>query len=129
MYEVEANSMGCTFEKEEDAIKAFMMALAMEEDINISELEKKIKYDLNNTKNNMYEHNYYMSIRKVNWTLIKKGMKNMGNKYTVVGNFRQPHKDCEGETLTDLSFEEVVKIESEWKKEKEYKEVFHFKQD
>lgn len=41
MYEVEANSMGCTFEKEEDAIKAFMMALAMEEDINISELEKK----------------------------------------------------------------------------------------
>lgn len=66
MYEVEANSMGYTFEKEEDAIKAFMMALAMEEDINISELEKKIKYDLNNTKNNMYEHNYYMSIRKVN---------------------------------------------------------------
>lgn len=66
MYEVEANSMGCTFEKEEDAIKAFMMALAMEEDINISELEKKIKYYLNNTKNNMYEHNYYMSIRKVN---------------------------------------------------------------
>ena len=66
MYEVEANSMGCTFAKEEDAIKAFMMALAMEEDINISELEKKIKYDLNNTKNNMYEHNYYMSIRKVN---------------------------------------------------------------
>ena len=66
MYEVEANSMGCTFEKEEDAKKAFMMALAMEEDINISELEKKIKYDLNNTKNNMYEHNYYMSIRKVN---------------------------------------------------------------
>ena len=43
-----------------------MMALAMEEDINVSELEKKIKYGLNNTKNNMYEHNYYMSIRKVN---------------------------------------------------------------
>ena len=41
MYEVEANSMGCTFEKEEDAINAFMMALAMIEDINISELEKK----------------------------------------------------------------------------------------
>ena len=53
----------------------------------------------------------------------------MGNKYTVVGNFRQPHKDCEGETLTDLSFEEVMKIESEWKKEKKYKEVFHFKRD
>lgn len=53
----------------------------------------------------------------------------MGNKYTVVGNFRQPHKYCEGETLTDLSFEEVMKIESEWNKEKKYKEVFHFKQD
>ena len=53
----------------------------------------------------------------------------MGNKYTVVGDFRQPHRDCEGETLTDLSFEEVMKIESEWKKEKKYKEVFHFKQD
>lgn len=65
----------------------------------------------------------------LNWTLIKKGMKNLGNKYTVVGNFRQPHKDCEGETLTDLSFDEVMKIESEWKKEKKYKEVFHFKQD
>ena len=65
MYEVEANSIGCTFEKEEDAINAFMMALAMIEDINISELEKKIKFDINNTKNNMYEHNYYMSIRKV----------------------------------------------------------------
>ena len=23
----------------------------------------------------------------------------MGNKYTVVGNLRKPHKDCEGETL------------------------------
>lgn len=66
MYEVKANSMGCIFEKEEDAINAFMMALAMIEDINISELEKKIKFEINNTKNNMYEHNYYMSIRKVN---------------------------------------------------------------
>ena len=44
MYEVEANSMGCTFEKEEDTINAFMMALAMEEDINIPELQKKIKF-------------------------------------------------------------------------------------
>lgn len=65
MYEVEANSMGCTFEKEEDAINAFMMALAMVEDFNATELQKKIKFDLNNTKNNMYEHNYYMSIRKL----------------------------------------------------------------
>ena len=40
-------------------------------------------------------------------------MKNMGNKYTVVGNFRQPHKDCEGETLIDLSYEEAVRIENE----------------
>ena len=37
----------------------------------------------------------------------------MGNKYTVVGNLRKPHKDCEGETLTDLSFEEAMKIESD----------------
>lgn len=65
MYEVEANSMGGTFENEKDAILAFMMALAMVEDINIKDLEKKIKFDLDNTKNHMYEHNYYMSIRKV----------------------------------------------------------------
>ena len=65
MFEVEANIMGCTFEKEEDAINAFMMALAMVEDFNATELQKKIKFDLNNTKNNMYEHNYYMSIRKL----------------------------------------------------------------
>ena len=42
----------------------------------------------------------------------------MESKYTVVGDFRQPHKDCEGETLTDLSYEEAVRIENEWKKEK-----------
>lgn len=53
----------------------------------------------------------------------------MGNKYTVVGNFRHPHKDCEGETLTGLTYDEAMKIEIEWKKEKKYKEVFHFKQD
>ena len=56
-------------------------------------------------------------------------MKNMGNKYTVVGDYRQPHKDCEGETLTDLSYKDAVRIASEWKKEKKYKNVFHFKQD
>lgn len=53
----------------------------------------------------------------------------MKNKYTVVGNYRKPHKDYEGETLTDLSYDEAMKIESEWKKDKKYKEVFHFKQD
>ena len=53
----------------------------------------------------------------------------MGNKYTVVGNFRQPHKDCSGETLSDLSYEDALRIESEWKMDKKYKEVFHFKQD
>lgn len=66
MYEVEANSMGCIFDKEEDAINAFMMALAMVEDINAAELLKKIKFDINNRKDNTYEHNYYMSIRKLN---------------------------------------------------------------
>lgn len=68
-----------------------------------------------------YEH--------LNWNLIKKGMKNMESKYSVVGNFRQPHKDCEGDSLIDLSYEDALRIESEWKKDKKYKEVFHFKQD
>lgn len=53
----------------------------------------------------------------------------MGNKYTVVGNFRQPHKDCKGDSLIDLSYEDALRIESEWKKDKKYKEVFHFKQE
>lgn len=53
----------------------------------------------------------------------------MESKYTVVGEFRQPHKDCEGDSLIDLSYEDALRIESEWKKEKKYKEVFHFKQD
>lgn len=53
----------------------------------------------------------------------------MGNKYTVVGDFRQPHKDCLGETLSDLSYEDAVKIVREWRKEKKYKNVFYFKQD
>lgn len=53
----------------------------------------------------------------------------MENKYTVVGNFRQLHKDCEGETLSDLSYDEAIKIKSEWEKKKKYKEVFYFKQD
>ena len=30
----------------------------------------------------------------------------MESKYTVVGDFRHPHKDCEGDTLTDLSYAE-----------------------
>ncbi len=42
----------------------------------------------------------------------------MEKKYTVVGKFRQSHKECEGETLMDLSYEEALKVENEWKKEK-----------
>lgn len=53
----------------------------------------------------------------------------MKNKYTVVGIFRKCHKDSEGECLCDLSYEDALKIESDWKKEKKYKEVFHLKQD
>ena len=53
----------------------------------------------------------------------------MGNKYTVVGDFRQPHKDCLGETLSDLSYEDAVRIVREWRKEKKYKNVFYFMQD
>ena len=50
-------------------------------------------------------------------------------KYTVVGDFRQPHKDFSGETLSDLSYEDAVRIVREWRKEKKYKNVFYFKQD
>ena len=50
-------------------------------------------------------------------------------KYTVVGDFRQPYKDCSGETLSDLSYEDAVRIVREWRKEKKYKNVFYFKQD
>lgn len=66
MYVVDANSMECTFENETDAINAFMMALAMVENIDACNLQKKIKFDLNNRSDCMYEHNYYMAIRKVN---------------------------------------------------------------
>lgn len=53
----------------------------------------------------------------------------MKSKYTVVGDFRQPHKDCLCETLSDLSYEDAVRIVREWRKEKKYKNVFYFKQD
>ena len=49
-------------------------------------------------------------------------------KYTVVGNFRQVHKDCEGECLTGLFYEEAKRVEAEWRKDKKYKEVFCFKE-
>lgn len=65
MYEVEANSVGCIFNEEQDAINALLMAIAMVEDINCKELYEKIKFDLNNRKDNTYEYNYYMSIRKL----------------------------------------------------------------
>lgn len=64
MYEVNANSMSCTFSDENDAINAFIMSLAMIEDINASELYEKIKFDINNRSDNTYTHNYYMSISK-----------------------------------------------------------------
>lgn len=64
MYGVEANSVSCIFEKEDDAINAFMMALAMVEEFDMGKLYKRIKFDINNRKDNTYEHNYYMSIRK-----------------------------------------------------------------
>lgn len=40
----------------------------------------------------------------------------MKSKYTVVGVIRQPHKDCEGDSLIDLSYEDALRIVSEWRK-------------
>ena len=64
MYEVNANSMSCTFSDERDAINAFLMSLAMIEDINSAELYQKIEFDINNRSDNTYAHNYFMSICK-----------------------------------------------------------------
>lgn len=66
MYEVFANSICCTFEKEDDAIKAFIMAVGMIKNIEIGKIEKDIKYCLNHGTDNMFEYNSYMSIRKLN---------------------------------------------------------------
>lgn len=50
-------------------------------------------------------------------------------KYTVVGEFRQAHKDSEGDCLTGLSYDDAIRIVSEWRKEKKYKKVFYFRED
>lgn len=50
-------------------------------------------------------------------------------KYTVVGNFRQAHKDSEGDCLMGLICDEAIRIVSEWKKQKKYKEVFYYRED
>ena len=51
------------------------------------------------------------------------------SKYTVIGVFRQTNEDCGVETLSDLSYDEAMKIKSEWKKQEKYEDVFYFKQD
>ena len=53
----------------------------------------------------------------------------MQYKYTVIGDFRQAHKDSEGDCLTVLTYYEAIRIVSEWKKLKKYKEVFYFRED
>ncbi len=53
----------------------------------------------------------------------------MQYKYTVIGDFRQAHKDSEGDCLTGLTYYEAIRIVSEWKKLKKYKEVFYFRED
>lgn len=57
MIEVNANSMTCYFNDEREGINAFLMSLAMIEDINASELYEKIKFDINNRSDNTYTHN------------------------------------------------------------------------
>lgn len=44
--------------------------------------------------------------------------------YVVIGNFRHPHKDCEGETQECETYMEALKVREEWKKERKYKEVY-----
>lgn len=67
MFEVCANSITCYFEKEEDAINAFVMAIGMIENVlDLTSFESDIKYALKNNKDNLYEFNYYMSIRQLN---------------------------------------------------------------
>lgn len=45
-------------------------------------------------------------------------------KYVVIGNFRQPHKDCEGESQECETYMEALQVRAEWEKEQKYKEVF-----
>ena len=53
----------------------------------------------------------------------------MNNTYKVIGTYRQPHKDSEGETLSNLTYDEAIKTVREWRKEKKYKDVFYMKED
>lgn len=67
MYEVIANSITCNFEKEGDAINAFTMAIGMiDSELDMASLESKIKDAFKRNKDNIYEFNYYMSIRQLN---------------------------------------------------------------
>lgn len=44
--------------------------------------------------------------------------------YVVIGIYRQPHKDCDGETQEFKTYMEALKVRDEWKKERKYKDVF-----
>lgn len=48
----------------------------------------------------------------------------MDKRYTVIGYFRQAHKDCEAETQDCETYGEALKLKEEWKKERKYKEVY-----
>ena len=46
------------------------------------------------------------------------------SKYVVIADFVHHHKDCEGECLLDLEYEEAEKIKKEWQQnKKKYKNV------
>lgn len=47
----------------------------------------------------------------------------------VIGTFRQCRKDCEGEALSDLTYDEAMKVKAEWRKRKRYKDVVCIKQN
>lgn len=49
------------------------------------------------------------------------------HKYTVVGDFIHWHKDCSGEMLDNLDYDEAMKIYQEWKQDKIHKNVEMFR--
>jgi len=66
MFEVDANGFTCEFENGDDAINAFLIAVYMvDSDINVSELFRKVKYDLEHSQYNRYDYKNSVSIMQI----------------------------------------------------------------